>query len=102
MKHIIDHHSGTVVLSPESPADRLLLFHLMNCSDMSHFSEYIKYENTRDMTLDLGIPFSQFTGYLGDDKTSFMKIPVTDTASEPGLTERDIDRVALIGFNRER
>ena len=102
MKYIIEHHSGTVILTPDSPADRLLLFHLMNCSDISHFSEYIKYENTKDMTLDLGIPYRQFTGYLDNDETSSMSVPVTDITSEPGLTERDTDRVALIGFNRER
>ena len=102
MKSIVDNVTGTLVLIPESPADRLLLFHLMNCSDLSHFSDYIKYENTKDMTLDLGIPYRQFIGYLDNDETSSMSVPVTDITSEPGLTERDIDRVALIGFNRER
>ena len=100
MKNIVDKVTGVLVLIPECPADRLLLFHLMNCSDMCHFSNYIKYENSADMTLDLGVPYAQFKGYLGDDDTSYIRIPVTDTTPVPDDTEKNINRSALIGFNR--
>ena len=102
MKNMVDKETGVLVLIPERPADRLLLFHLMNCNDMCQFSEYIKYENAENMTLELGIPYDKFRGYLGDDETSRIQIPVTvtDTDSVVNSTEKDINQMSLIGFNR--
>ena len=100
MKSIVDKETGVLILVPESSADRLLLFHLMNCSDMCHFSNYIKYENSADMTLDLGVPYDKFKDYLGEDRTAYIKIPVIDKNPVPDNTEKPIDRSTLIGFDR--
>ena len=100
MKSIVDKETGVLILVPESPADRLLLFHLMNCSDMSHFSDYIKYENTKDMSLELNVPYDKFKNYLGEDHTDHINIPVIDKDTVPDNTEKSINRATLIGFDR--
>ena len=100
MKSIVDKETGVLVLIPESHADRLLLFHLMNCSDMSHFSNYIKYENTKDMSLELNVPYDKFKNYLREDHTDHRNIPVVGKGPVPDNIEKPIDRSTLIGFDR--
>ena len=98
MKSIVDNVTGTLVLIPESHPDRVLLFHLMNCSDMCQFSTYIKYEDPAVMTIELGVPYDKFKNYLGEDH---INIPVIDKDSVPDNTEKSINRATLIGFDRE-
>ena len=58
MKHLIDLEYGSLVLIPETALDKRLLFHLMNCSDLSQFTQYVELEqksNPSPMTTDLGV-----------------------------------------------
>jgi len=61
----IDNKTGAIVLLPESEPDKRLLYHLLNCADLSQFSEYIEYTGDQSaITTDIGVPAPYITGYL--------------------------------------
>ena len=67
MRHMLN-ENGTLVLIPESGNDVRLLYHLMNCTDLSQFSEYLLKERTagelnKHVTLDLGVPAEDLEFY---------------------------------------
>ena len=65
MKHAIDNVTGVVVFIPENEQDRKALFHLMDCSDITEFSEYIRNTGERDnITPDLGVTAREAYGYV--------------------------------------
>ena len=97
MKHVIDNKSGILVLIPETEGDRLLLFHLMNCGNMTRFTQYLETDVTEGMTEDLGIEYHEFNGYLtACEPVPFRPVEVAAQNS----TETETGR--LIGFNRNR
>ena len=66
MKHLVDLEHGSLVLIPESAADRRLLFHLMNCSDLSQFTQYLELEqknNPSPVTTDLDVSIKNIEMY---------------------------------------
>ena len=80
MKHVVDNATGVVVFIPENAQDRKALFHIMDCSDLTHFSEYIKTLGEQEsITQDLGVTAREIYSYT----------------EQPEITE-----TALIGFNR--
>ena len=93
MKTVIDETSGTMTLIPQCKADRVLLLHLMNCSDLTQFSAYIALEqskNYNEMTDDLGVPVTLIDRYPVEN--------VTNVTSAPNrLTNQSS---SLIGFDR--
>ena len=93
MKHLVDQSTGVIVLTPECDADRKILYHLINCSDLSQFSEYLEYQQKIDpaeITTDLGVPANRCHYYMSE--------PVDRL---PEQTEKAIQPGRLIGFNRE-
>mgnify|MGYP003609241137 CR=1 FL=1 len=67
MRHLLN-ENGTLVLIPENGNDVRLLYHLMNCPDLSQFSEYLLKERTtgelnKHVTLDLGVPAEDLDYY---------------------------------------
>ena len=66
MRHIIDKKTGQVTFIPDCQLDRQLLFHLMDCSDLSEFSMYVQnFPNITNcpMTADLGVPAEELIDY---------------------------------------
>ena len=66
MKTNIDYTTGSVTFTPESHSDRVLLFHLMNCADLSQFTEYLEYVHRltdEPMTTDIGVPAESIDYY---------------------------------------
>jgi len=66
MKHLINKTSGALTLVPESPEDKQLLFHLMDCSDLSQFTDYLEtFDNNshNPFTVDLGVSADECIGY---------------------------------------
>ena len=101
MKHSICKISGTVTLVPESDADRQLLFHLMDCSDLSQFTNYLEtFDNNihNQFTVDLGVSADELIGYPApcDPYDGGVKIWTNPLPyrSNPKLQE-------MIGFNRD-
>ena len=69
MKHLVDQSTGSLILTPESEPDRLLLFHLMNCMDLSQFSEYLEVQqriNPAEITTDLGVTGHECIEYTSE------------------------------------
>lgn len=103
MKHVVDVVSGIVVLIPESDSDRLILFHLMNCGDLSKFEQYLKTDVTEGMTDDLGIEAYEFSGYLtaGEERPfrGIEQMPRIQEAQARGTGDRE-QEARLIGFER--
>lgn len=48
MRTIVDSKTGILVLMPESKPDHRLIFHLINCSELSEFSRYLELEEQKD------------------------------------------------------
>lgn len=90
MKTKVDNDTGILILIPESEPDKRLLYHLMNCSDMRHFSEYLEISSDNDITTDLGIEFDQFDRYLETVQPVVQKTDTTGFIGQP------------IGFDRDR
>jgi hypothetical protein len=66
MKTLIDNESGAIVFIPQNTGDKNLLLHLMNCTDLTQFSEYLNAEqriSKHTMTSDLGVPVEEFSDY---------------------------------------
>jgi len=66
MKHIICKTNGALTLVPESEEDKQLLFHLMDCSDLSQFTDYLEtFDNNshNPFTVDLGISADECINY---------------------------------------
>ncbi len=66
MRTLIDDVSGAVCFIPESEADMLLLYHLMNCTNMNQFPEYLALEqkvDNRPVSSELGVPVSLLNSY---------------------------------------
>ena len=91
MKSTIDIVTGVLFLIPESEPDRRLIYHICNCSDMNHFTEYLETCENQPITEEIGIEVAQFTGYLE------AKQPVSTQPLKLGSRNRSI----MIGFNRE-
>ena len=100
MKHFIDVITGTIVLIPESTADRQLLYNLMNCSDLTRFPEYLESNKVPvdSMTPELGVPFSEFNGYLEKEQRDNSLIRFTEKKTRGDLDNGESGR--LIGFGR--
>lgn len=100
MKHFTDITSGTVVLIPESTADRQLLYNLLNCSDLTRFPEYLELNKVPvdSMTPELGVPFSEFNGYLEKEQRDNTLIRFTEKKTRGDLDNGESGR--LIGFGR--
>ena len=94
MRHLIDKEVGVMTLLPESEADRMLLYHLMNCSDLREFSVYLKLSHSEytPLTVDLNISVDEATSYLEEQQEQHAhRTARQGTALEGGR---------LIGFNR--
>ena len=66
MRTLIDNESGSIVFIPDNDADRRLLFHLLNCSDLSRFTNYLSLEQKIDphtVTLDIGVSADMMDDY---------------------------------------
>jgi len=66
MRHLINKNNGALTLIPESHEDKQLLFHLMDCSDLSQFTDYLEtFDNNihNQFTVDLAIPADELIGY---------------------------------------
>jgi hypothetical protein len=66
MKTTIDKVTGAVTFNPECELDRQLLFHLMDCADLTEFTMYLEnYPNIANFhtTVDLGVPAEDLLGY---------------------------------------
>jgi hypothetical protein len=116
MKTLIDNKSGSIVLIPQSQADKNLIYHLLNCADISRFSEYMDMEQMirpHTVTSDLGVPVEEFTGYPADTgydgRSEYVHTPLghlqayNDGAVLPDFeSEIQFDiRKTLIGFCRD-
>ena len=114
MKTLIDNESGTLVFIPQSASDKNLLYHLLNCADITQFTEYLKAEQqlgAHAVTSDMGVSVEEFTGYpmtVGTDtrhdrsplstmQPSNMMNVLPDFESE---IQFDITKT-LIGFSRD-
>ena len=99
MKNQICKVTGSVTFIPECELDRQLLFHLMDCEDLTHFSDYIQnYPNMANvgMTTDLGVPAEDILGY------PCHTLPGTHGTPLPWYPERPVSLYTgeTIGFNR--
>ena len=101
MKHLVDQSTGVLVLIPESEPDKRILYHLMNCIDLSNFTKYLELNMAQiaeDITTDLGVSASECVAYTSEpvqrltEKTIHGSLEITERAISPGR---------LIGFNRE-
>ena len=95
MKHAIDNVTGVVVFIPENEQDRKALFHLMDCSDLTEFSEYIRKTGEQDnITQDLGV--------TARETYVFLVAEVYEAQVTEQLVNRqpEITGTALIGFDR--
>ena len=108
MKHFVDNITGVVVFIPENKQDRKALFHLMDCSDLTKFTEYISTTGEQDnITQDLGVTAREAYGYLEAEEyetqvTEEYETQVTEEY-ETQVTEQHVNEItetALIGFNR--
>ena len=111
MKTLIDNESGTLVFIPQSASDKNLLYHLLNCADITQFTEYLKAEQqlgAHAVTNDIGVSVEEFTGYpmtVGTD-TRYDRSPLS--TMQPmnvlpdfeSLIQFDITKT-LIGFSRD-
>ena len=101
MKNNICKLTGTLTLIPENDRDRQLLFHLMDCSDLSQFTNYLE-------TFDNNI-HNPFTVDLGITATECIEYPAPCDPYDGGvkvwrnpLPYKQNDRLQeLIGFNRD-
>lgn len=86
MRTIVDSKTGILVLMPESKPDHRLIFHLINCSELSEFSRYLELEEQKDreITESLEVTGEQLLTY--PSKTTWER---TETALVDGT-----------GFNR--
>ena len=110
MKHAIDKTNGSITLSPECHEDRVLLYHLMNCSDLSKFTEYLEYSDkitdSEPMTTDLGVNSNQIDTFpiltatreqIKNDEYSYHTVNRGESGKQSSLYTD-----SLIGFNRDR
>ena len=69
--------TGSTTLLPERDEDNRLIFHLLNCNDLTKFSEYLARENTKQypVTTDIGLPVEQFDDY--PSRTEWETIPLS-------------------------
>ena len=71
MKHSISENDCSITLIPETEADKRLLYLLLDCSDLSLFSDYINLETSQPglpMTTDLGVPLETILRYAESRK----------------------------------
>ena len=106
MKTIIDNKTGILICIPENENDTNLIFHLVNCSELTRFTEYIEQtELCKPITEDLGLTVDQFDDYPGNPFTSTpISLDTGETVSTMPLRLRDGFReiaVRPIGFNRD-
>ena len=95
MRHMIDKITGIVTFIPETEADRKALFHLMDCSDITQFSEYIRKTGEQDnITQDLGVTAREAYGYLEAEDYE------TQVTEQLVNRQPEITGTALIGFDR--
>jgi len=102
MKTTYDKRTGLLVLIPDDERDKKLIYHLMNCADLTQFTYYLEHKNisSTDITIDLGVPVDEYIDYnetesplkLGD---LFREIQIEVDRQNSSCAGR------LIGFNRE-
>ena len=98
MKHAIDNITGVIVFIPENKQDRKALFHIMDCSDLTKFTEYISTTGEQDnITQDLGVTAREAYGYLEAEE---YKTQVTEQREDRETVLPKRTETALIGFNR--
>ena len=97
MKHLVNLENGSLVLIPETDSDNRLLFHLMNCSDLTQFTRYLDNISNLDplpITTDLGVSVKNIEMYPGStsayesDNNTFPMVSDIDKLS--GITS-DMD-----------
>ena len=124
MRTLIDNSTGTTVFIPDTDTDRMLLYHIMNCTDMSLFSDYLALQQKSDnqpVTLDTGVSADMLADYpvctaydkipfLPDSETGCKIKSVRPITTPPDyeielfalLTDlRDMSKPRLIGFDRD-
>jgi len=69
MRTLIDNDTGAIVLIPQSDGDKNLIFHLLDCSDLTRFSEYLALEQKHPISSDLGCVVEEFAGYPAMDRS---------------------------------
>lgn len=77
MKTIVDNKSGMMMLVPENDKDHRLIFHLINCCELSEFSKYLERENDTDkeITESLDVDTDQLMAY--PSKTQWQQVDRT-------------------------
>ena len=65
MKTIVDSETGALVMIPQSDRDHRLIFHLINCAELSEFSRYLELEDDKDkeITECLDVETDQLLNY---------------------------------------
>ena len=98
--------TGAVTLTPTSDEDKQLLFHLMDCNDLSQFTNYLEtFDNVshNPFTTDLGVSAAECIDYPApclpyDGGVKIWSTPLA-YRSNPRLQEYSGE---IIGFNRDR
>ena len=101
MKNFTDNKTGVLLLIPESDADRRILYHIMNCSDLSQFEQYLSCKHIEpgtEITYDLGVPVEHIHDYPVTESTGEH---IHDRISETEPLLSHCSPVRLIGFNRD-
>ena len=98
----INNVTGQLIITPESEPDKLLLYHLINCMDLTQFTGYLIHQSISEpMTSDLGV--------TGEECIRYERQPVEWVTSSTGQTinqstgspVRDsLYTSSLIGFDR--
>ena len=105
MRHNINKINGQITLIPESAEDRVLLYHLLNCSDLSKFTEYLEYADkitdSEPMTTDIGVSSEELDTFpiLTATREEIRETLQLVNRGEPGK-QSSLYTGSLIGFNR--
>ena len=107
----IDSETGGLTLTPDSETDRQLILSLMDCTDLSQFTEYIEYHK-HSITTDLGISPETIKSYMASSQpvplklgNSMREIPIRpDHCLPPKQSSSETGSLYIgniIGFNRD-
>ena len=98
MKICID-ETGALKLTPKNDKDKMLIFCLIDCSDLTQFSEYLQLNRVteNDVTTDLDTDLNIIVGYLQKHDAVFDN----PTVFPDHLPEKIVNQNrSLIGFCR--
>lgn len=97
----IDSESGQLTLTPDSETDRQLILALIDCEDLSQFSEYVAYHKL-NITTDLRVPADTIKSYPANGQPVSLEIGLSeDRDSTKTETAGSLYVGNLIGFNRD-